>query len=63
VQPLLAPKVIKQRAAVETKSPFQLVSEYEPAGDQPVAIQTLMEGIQAGEKDQVLLGVTGSGKT
>jgi len=63
VQPLLAPKIIKQRAAIETKSPFQLVSEYEPAGDQPEAIRTLMEGIQAGEKDQVLLGVTGSGKT
>ncbi len=63
LQPLLAPKVIKQRAAVETKSPFQLVSEYAPAGDQPTAIEELLRGIQAGERDQVLLGVTGSGKT
>jgi excinuclease ABC subunit B len=61
--PLLAPKIIKQRLAVETKSPFQLVSEYAPAGDQPTAIKTLIDGIQAGERDQVLLGVTGSGKT
>jgi len=63
MMPVLAPKIIKQRAAIETKSPFQLVSEYEPAGDQPVAIAELLKGIQAGERDQVLLGVTGSGKT
>jgi excinuclease ABC subunit B len=42
---------------------FKLVSAYEPAGDQPKAIQELVEGIGAQEKDQVLLGVTGSGKT
>jgi len=42
---------------------FQLVSEYKPQGDQPRAISELVSGIQAGEKDQVLLGVTGSGKT
>src|SRR6202789_786200 len=42
---------------------FQLVSEYRPQGDQPRAIAQLVSGIQAGEKDQVLLGVTGSGKT
>ncbi len=40
-----------------------LTSEYEPAGDQPTAIKELVEGIDRGEKDQVLLGVTGSGKT
>jgi excinuclease ABC subunit B len=61
--PLLAPKIIKQRLAVETKSPFKIASEYEPAGDQPAAIQALLDGIRAGERDQVLLGVTGSGKT
>ena len=43
--------------------PFEVVSEYEPAGDQPQAIKELCEGITNGEKDQVLLGVTGSGKT
>jgi excinuclease ABC subunit B len=42
---------------------FQLVAPYKPAGDQPGAIQQLTEGILAGEKHQVLLGVTGSGKT
>ncbi|WP_298023917.1 excinuclease ABC subunit UvrB [uncultured Parasphingopyxis sp.] len=42
---------------------FELVSEYEPSGDQPTAIAELVETAQAGEKDQVLLGVTGSGKT
>ena len=42
---------------------FDLTSEFEPAGDQPTAIAELIEGIQTGERDQVLLGVTGSGKT
>ncbi len=42
---------------------FKLVSDYEPAGDQPEAIKELVAGLKAGEKDQVLLGVTGSGKT
>ena len=42
---------------------FELVSEYSPTGDQPEAIAELVEGIAQGEKDQVLLGVTGSGKT
>ena len=42
---------------------FQLVSEYKPQGDQPRAIAELVSGLNAGEKDQVLLGVTGSGKT
>jgi excinuclease ABC subunit B len=43
--------------------PFKLVSEYEPAGDQPTAIAELCESALGGEKTQVLLGVTGSGKT
>ncbi|MCI8809956.1 MAG: excinuclease ABC subunit UvrB [Oscillibacter sp.] len=42
---------------------FQVVSEYEPSGDQPEAIAALAEGIENGLKEQVLLGVTGSGKT
>ena len=42
---------------------FKLVSEYKPTGDQPQAIEKLVEGIKKGEKSQVLLGVRGSGKT
>ncbi|MDR1679816.1 MAG: excinuclease ABC subunit UvrB [Prevotellaceae bacterium] len=42
---------------------FELTSNYLPTGDQPEAIRQLAEGVDAGEKDQVLLGVTGSGKT
>ncbi len=42
---------------------FKLVSEYQPAGDQPTAIKELVDGIRSAERDQVLLGVTGSGKT
>ncbi len=42
---------------------FELVSKYSPSGDQPEAIEKLVDGINRGEKSQVLLGVTGSGKT
>ncbi|HEV2533398.1 DEAD/DEAH box helicase family protein, partial [Phenylobacterium sp.] len=42
---------------------FKLVSDYQPAGDQPQAIQELVAGLEGREHDQVLLGVTGSGKT
>ena len=42
---------------------FELVSNYQPSGDQPQAIEKLVKGIKDGEKHQVLLGVTGSGKT
>lgn len=42
---------------------FKLVAPYEPTGDQPEAIEKLTEGIKNGLKEQVLLGVTGSGKT
>lgn len=42
---------------------FQLVSNYRPTGDQPTAIKQLVEGLNNGEQGQVLLGVTGSGKT
>ena len=41
---------------------FELVSKYKPAGDQPQAIEKLVQGIKNGEKHQVLKGVTGSGK-
>jgi len=43
--------------------PFKLVTGYQPAGDQPTAIADIVEGVGNGETDQVLLGVTGSGKT
>jgi len=43
--------------------PFQVESPFEPAGDQPEAIRQLVEGVQAGLASQILLGVTGSGKT
>ena len=43
--------------------PFQLVSPFTPAGDQPGAIDRISAGIERGDRDQVLLGVTGSGKT
>ncbi|MGB3779386.1 MAG: excinuclease ABC subunit UvrB [Tunicatimonas sp.] len=42
---------------------FELTSEYEPTGDQPVAIEQLVQGLRDGERAQTLLGVTGSGKT
>ena len=42
---------------------FQLVSKYKPSGDQPQAIEKLVEGINEGKKEQVLLGATGTGKT
>ena len=42
---------------------FQMVSNYQPSGDQPSAIQQLVSGVQSNKRDQVLLGVTGSGKT
>jgi excinuclease ABC subunit B len=42
---------------------FRVVSEFEPKGDQPQAIEELLKGVAANERDQVLLGVTGSGKT
>jgi excinuclease ABC subunit B len=44
-------------------SKFKLTSEYKPTGDQPAAIKQLTDGLKAGEKQQTLLGVTGSGKT
>lgn len=42
---------------------FKLVSQYEPSGDQPAAIKSLVKGIETGKKNQVLLGATGTGKT
>ncbi|MDH5749878.1 MAG: DEAD/DEAH box helicase family protein, partial [Rhodospirillales bacterium] len=53
----------EKRPPVTGSKPFKLASEFQPAGDQPQAIAGLVAGVQAGERDQVLLGVTGSGKT
>lgn len=50
-------------AKVDAGKRFVIKSDYEPAGDQPTAIRELVAAARAGEKDQVLLGVTGSGKT
>ena len=44
-------------------NPFKLVSSFIPRGDQPKAIASLVQGLKQGQKSQVLLGVTGSGKT
>ena len=60
--PLLMPYIQRRPENVGGK-PFKLVSDYTPAGDQPEAIRQLLEGVTQGERDQVLLGVTGSGKT
>ena len=48
---------------MKTDSPFKLQTSYQPAGDQPQAIEQLVKAINDGHRDQVLLGVTGSGKT
>ncbi len=58
--PLFTPP---KRAAMTDGRRFRLASDYAPAGDQPQAIAALTEGAKGGERDQVLLGVTGSGKT
>ena len=46
-----------------TVAPFEVVSEYQPAGDQPAAIAELTRRVQGGEEDVVLLGATGTGKS
>ena len=53
----------KNTDKTESNIPFKLVSDFSPAGDQPQAIKELVTGINNGERSQVLLGVTGSGKT
>lgn len=53
----------KARGNLDPTQPFRIDSDFLPAGDQPEAIKALTQGLQAGLTDQVLLGVTGSGKT
>jgi excinuclease ABC subunit B len=60
---MLQPLFVAERPTGDIGKPFQISSEFRPAGDQPQAIEELCDGIARGEKDQVLLGVTGSGKT
>jgi excinuclease ABC subunit B len=55
--------LVAERPQTDIEKPFRLSSEFRPAGDQPQAIDELCEGLERGERDQVLLGVTGSGKT
>lgn len=57
ILPLLYDSITKESPPLKIESPF------EPAGDQPAAIAELVDGLKKGERDQVLLGVTGSGKT
>src|SRR6185503_10884540 len=60
-QPVPARRALLTREAPPV--PFKLHAPYEPQGDQPRAIRELNEGLARGDKSQVLLGVTGSGKT
>ncbi len=55
--------IVADRPTSDVGRPFEIVSDFAPAGDQPQAIAELLAGAEAGERDQVLLGVTGSGKT
>ncbi len=59
----MLPLLVAERPRGDVGRPFRIASEFRPAGDQPQAIDELCEGIGRGERDQVLLGVTGSGKT
>src|SRR5260370_22575931 len=60
---MLTPLLVAERPSRDIEQPCRLSSEFAPAGDQPEAIDELREGLARGERDQVLLGVTGSGKT
>ncbi|MEO1191591.1 MAG: excinuclease ABC subunit UvrB [Pseudomonadota bacterium] len=55
--------IVPARPVVAAPADFKLMSEFQPAGDQPQAIEELLSGLKQAERDQVLLGVTGSGKT
>ncbi len=59
---IIGEKVV-YRGGSHLENQFELVSQYQPAGDQPKAIESLIEGVQSGRKYQTLLGATGTGKT
>src|SRR5690554_2222379 len=61
--PIFMPRRPPRPPKSEGGVPFRMVSEFEPSGDQPQAIEQLVAGLRTGDRDQVLLGVTGSGKT
>ncbi|KAF1007792.1 MAG: excinuclease ABC subunit UvrB [Burkholderia sp.] len=61
--PAISTELDESKFVVFDGSPFQLYQPYLPAGDQPTAIETLVEGVEDGLSFQTLLGVTGSGKT
>jgi excinuclease ABC subunit B len=62
-EPLVVEQSVRVPVGPLSGKAFQLSSEFQPAGDQPQAIADIVAGIRTGERDQVLLGVTGSGKT
>ena len=53
----------KHHLSSEITTPFKIVSDFNPSGDQPEAIKSIVKSLNEGEQEQVLLGVTGSGKT
>ncbi|MCO5117594.1 MAG: excinuclease ABC subunit UvrB [Burkholderiaceae bacterium] len=63
IHAVASPSLPEGRFVSYPDSPFQLYQPYPPAGDQPTAIEQLVEGVENGEAFQTLLGVTGSGKT
>ena len=54
---------IKQNNSLDIAKPFKVISDFNPSGDQPEAIDNIVKSLNEGEQEQVLLGVTGSGKT
>ena len=54
---------IKQNNSLDLAKPFKVISDFNPSGDQPEAIDNIVKSLNEGEQEQVLLGVTGSGKT
>ncbi|MCY3670428.1 MAG: DEAD/DEAH box helicase family protein, partial [Alphaproteobacteria bacterium] len=62
-QPLQLPLAAQAGIPAPERAAFRISSDFEPAGDQPEAIAELLDGLRRGEREQVLLGVTGSGKT
>ncbi len=62
-QPLQTPLAAQAGMPAPERAEFRISSDFEPAGDQPEAVDELLSGLRGGEREQVLLGVTGSGKT
>ena len=60
-EPFPSPEAVHTGAKPDSR-PFALTSDFAPAGDQPQAISELLDGLREGARDQVLLGVTGSGQ-